>query len=373
MAAMDAGEDSLSSTIGLIDYSAARACAARVARIDCDRRNTGHPRLIGDECPKLGKGPTMQPVALALPGPNPLADVRQILDGNRKAVAFSLRNNLLADAVVRVPAKPALLAGQFLEAPLGGLGTKALQPSPAFGEPRPDALDLGAGVRVPLAVERQVDDSEVNAQHALDINLGRVRHVADAGEIPFAAHEHQIDFALAESQQCPLAVAADERDYLPPVKRPDAHPIVGQHTKDTVIVGLRRVLAEGHQAVAAIGLLRRVSICHLGDGAHDDLRREIKARSGLSVGKLVQIELSRLARRKATLRQVIASLVAALKRRAQELFLRARRPQLDVGNEFHPSNMECVAYNVNLRESLRANARTSLPPRPKRRGFSEKN
>lgn len=146
---MDAGERLLSLAIGLIDHATARASAARVARIDCNNRNAGQLRLVRQELAELGKRPPMQTAALCFPGLNPLANVRQVLDGNRKSGAFGARNDLLGDAVVDVLAEASLLSAEFLQSPFGGLGASALQSSTTAGEALADTLDLGAGVGPP--------------------------------------------------------------------------------------------------------------------------------------------------------------------------------------------------------------------------------
>lgn len=123
---MYAGERLLGLAIGFIDHTTARASAARVARINCDNRNAGQLRLVRQELAELGKRPPMQTVALRFPGLNPLANMRQVFDGNREAGAFGARNDLLGDAVVDVLAEASLLSAEFLQSPLGGLGASAL-------------------------------------------------------------------------------------------------------------------------------------------------------------------------------------------------------------------------------------------------------
>lgn len=354
---MDAGEVGLRPTVGFIDHAALWARPGRVPGVDGPHGNAGELRLVRGELAKLGERPTMQTVALCLSGLNPLADVAEVFHRNGKPGAFGSRNDLLGDAVVDVLAKAGLLPAEFLQAPLGGFGSPALQSAATTGELRSDPLDIGTGVAVAEAIEGEINDPEVNTKHPLDVDLLGVGHVADAGEIPLSPHQHKIDLALTESEQGALALAADEMDLLAPTEQPDAHRVLGGEPEDAVIVGLSRVLAEPAQALTS-GL---ISISHLGNGAHCSLRGQTKARPHIGIGQLVQIELARFACRMRAFGQVIARRVAALQRLAQRLLLSARRLQLDVGNEFHASSIDAFEECFNQEPAP--------PPRPEGRGF----
>lgn len=339
-------------SVRLVDHPALGARSGRVSRIDCDQWNPDHARLVSDELAKLGECPPMQTVALCLSGLNPLADVRQILDGNREAVAFGVRNDLLGDTMVHVLAKAGLLPAELLQAPLGGFAASTLQSGATTSIVLASGLDGVAGVRTAMAIEGEVDDAEVDAEHAFNIDLARVGNVTNAGEIELAAHEHQINLALAEGEQGALALAADERDALATFQRPDAHAVI-HHSEDAVVVGLSRVLAKRDDLWRApIGLVGGVRISDLGNAAHGDLSSEAEARSCLGVGQLVQVELARLASTKAALREVVAGFIATLQRLAQELFLISRRLELNVRNELHAFKYRVIWSNLQQEAAL---------------------
>jgi hypothetical protein len=69
-------------------------------------------RLVGQKGPKLGKRPTVVRSALRPLNRCPLADVRQVFDGNPAPGACALPNDSLADPVVQVRRK-----ARFLSAP----------------------------------------------------------------------------------------------------------------------------------------------------------------------------------------------------------------------------------------------------------------
>lgn len=351
---MDAGERGLGLPVGLIDRSATRAGPARVARVDCDHGNASQLRLVGDELAELRECPPVHTVALALSGPNPLADVRQVFDGNCKAVAFSRSSDLLRDAVARVLSEPGLLPGEFLEAPLGRLGASGLEPGTTLGELLPDALDLCARVGSALAIESDVDDAEVDAEHAIDIDLARVGHVADNRQEPLAPDEHQVYFAFAEGKQLSLTLAADEWDNFSTIERPDTHSI-GHQPEDAIVIGLRRVLAELDQLrIAPVGFMRRVGVSDLGDAADGDLSRNLELSPSSRVPDLMQVELADFAGLEAGHGEEVACLVTTLKRAPEQVSLRLRGLELDVGHQFHSSSIEQSVNTVNPGTSGRA-------------------
>lgn len=331
MAAANAGEGGLIRSVPVVDRPAHAAPFGGVARIDLDDRQASPVRFIFDELPELGKRPGMQACSLRLSGLNPSPDMREFFNRNRAPGAFCLGNEHLRDNVVCVFAEASLLAREFLQSPLGRLRAASLKPSLAARQLAANLLDLGPSVAVAVAVERDVHDAKVNAEDTLDADFFRVRDVADAGQIPSSAHEHQIDFPLAEGKQRTLSSAASEGDLLPSGKRPDAHRISGQETDDAVVIGLRRVAPE-----CALDITPRfVSVGDLGNAAHDRLCGQSEHLACLGIGQLMQIELARLASLKATGREVIAGLIATLKRLPQQGFLLWRRLKFDVGNQFH--------------------------------------
>lgn len=324
----------------LIDHSTARASSARVARVDCEHRNACHLCFVCDKMAKLGEGPPVQTVTLALSGPNPLTNAGQFLDRNGKAVAFSRSNYLLRDAVRRVLAKPGLLPGELFEAPFGCLRASGLKSATTLGEFLTDAFDLGSSVGVALAIECDIDDAEIDAENAFYVDLAGVGHVADDRQEPFALNDHQIDFALAEGKQLALPFAADEWDHLSTIERPDAHSVWHQ-PEDAVVIGLGRVLPELDQpGLSPISLVRRVGVGDLGYAANGHLGSDPELSPSLAVGDLVQVELSDLANIKAHLGQVVACLVAALKRASEQVSLILRRLELNVGDKLHDSSIE---------------------------------
>jgi hypothetical protein len=69
----------------------------RIARIDCDDRDAGECRLIGDEPPELVERPSFQAAALDPIDRCPRRDVREVFnpDGRRDALALATSRLLM--------------------------------------------------------------------------------------------------------------------------------------------------------------------------------------------------------------------------------------------------------------------------------------
>ena len=303
----------------------------------------------------------MQARSLRFAGLNPASDMREFLNRNRAPGAFSLGNKHLRYAVVGVFAEAGLLTRKFLQSPLGGFGVATLQTSFAPSELAADALDARSGVTVAIAVKREIDHAEINAEHAFNADFLRVRRIADARQIPLAAHEHQIDLTLAEGEQRTLARAADERDFQPTGKRPNTDGIGGGETDNPVIIGL---CGEAPKVALAI-FAGFVCVRRFGDATHRGLRGQAEHLADLGIGQPVQVELPKLSCLEAACRQVIAGCIAALQRLAQRARLFLSWFELNVRYQFHISNMEIFAESFNRK--------AALPPRHSWRGLSVEN
>jgi len=355
MAAMDTGERRLSPSVGLIDHTANRACSARVARIDGGYRNARQFRLVSKELAKLGKGPTVQTVALGFSGLNPFAYVRQVFDGNRKVGAFCSRNNLLRDAVVDVFAEAGLLPGKFLETALCRLRSFSLQARFTLGELGSNTLNIGSRIGIPVTVESDVNDAEVNAKNSFDPDFFRVRHVTNASEIPLALDEHQIDFAFAVGEQRPLALAAHEGNLDAAFKRPDRNGVAAHKAEYPVIVRLGRMLAE----MALTLPVELIGVSRLRDTTDRNLSGKAECLPALRIGDLVESELLEFDGFPCLVRKPVTSLIATLKRLAKSLFLLSRWQQLDVCNQLHASYIE--AHVLHFKRKQQKKGREFLP------------
>jgi hypothetical protein len=81
MAATETPEMGLINPVRVLAVAAHGTGAAGVARVNRHHQHTGLCRFVAQNAPKLTKGPGMARTALCPSNRNPLADLRQILDG----------------------------------------------------------------------------------------------------------------------------------------------------------------------------------------------------------------------------------------------------------------------------------------------------
>lgn len=350
--------------VALVGIPARAALPARVARIDGNNRNSGLLGLVLHKTSQLPKGPVVQAFPLLFVGLNPRADMRQIFERDTEAGAFRSGDNCFGNTVIFVFLKSLLLAADGAKSALCRPSADPLQGGSPLGVARPVSLDLGAGVLVSKTVRCKVDDAEINSEYAFWREQLRVVKVANGGQIPLAAHEHQVHLALAMLQQLALMVAADVRNLGAPCERPDRNQVAGHQSDDPIVIRLRRVLSENplHLLVSLVGVggfLDTLNRC---------LSRQGKSFAQVPVVRLLQVVLAKHLRLKRLRRQPVARLVASLQRCAKQLFLLRVGLQSKVGNEFHYSSIDESLMQIK-RCALSISVPLSLPI-PEGMGFS---
>lgn len=279
-------------SVPLIDTAATRAPLARIVRTDCNQRYAASSRLVSDKGAELVERPGMQAGSLAALGLNPTAYALQLFQGNATSGAFGSRYDRLRDAVVGVFAEPGLLPGNLLQPALSGLGAAALQAGFSTGELGSDALYIGAGIDVPIAIGSEIDDAEIDAEPVFGIEFFGFWHVAGGGEIPLSAHETEIDLALAVDQQSPLMLTHYDQDGDAAFDSPkvDSGAVLNEADKP-IIIGLRCIAAEDRYDFA----IDLEGVSHFGDGAHCRLCGQTELSAEICVSELVQIKLAKCA------------------------------------------------------------------------------
>lgn len=343
--ALYAGESALIGSVLFVDTSANRALPACVAWIDWNKRNTGKSRLVGCELSELSERPIVQSRPLRASGLNTHTDASEVFNGYPSVQALRLCDDCLADSVVRYGLKPALLARDLLKATLGRFGSATLQTGSAARVLGSHSLNLGAAVGSPIAVNGKVYDSEIDAKDVFDSSFFRIWNIADTSEIPLAANKHQIYFAFAIGQQRALSLSTDAVNLLAPRERPDAYLAVADKAKNSVV---ERLSGKTPKTVLRI-LVGFVRVGNLGNASNNNLCTKAIHFADISISQLVKVILLKLFFSETARGDVIARLIAALKRLPQQAFLFWRRQQLDVRYKFHLSYMERFVYSVNTK------------------------
>src|SRR4051812_1040759 len=98
VAACLAVEFGLSLPVGALPVAAFVAGLTGVGRGDGLDQHPGQLRLVDNECAELRERPTAQPILrITAPGRNPLADAREVFQGNPATGALGGLDELLAD------------------------------------------------------------------------------------------------------------------------------------------------------------------------------------------------------------------------------------------------------------------------------------
>ena len=322
-------------TVAARDVAANGARLAGVGGINVEHGHTITACLVPNEGPELEETPVVQSCSLSASGRYPRANAREILKGNRSLGAFRLLHELLGDAVVHVLLEASLAPGDLAELATGCPRPLALKVPAAMGVAAATPLYVLAREGLAIAVNRDVDDAQVDPEHVGRGDGGGLGNVACRDDVEIAPLHLEIDLALPMGEELPLVFAADERNLDATVNRPDGDHIVGAHPEDAVVEGLC-----GVQPKAVVPLLvPLVARRDLGDTLDDDLGGEPARLPDVLVHSPMDIE----AFEDAVLPGVCADLVAGGVSRPQRLqqgrLLLQGRQELDGGYQLHVTHV----------------------------------
>jgi hypothetical protein len=207
----------LVSSVLVVDRSPCRAPLTGVFGGDEQHRDAGTSGLVGDECLQRPERPVTKPSALGRAGLDPFANALEV-----------------------VPLEPPLFSRERAKLTFGGLGAAMLQSGSA---PRHSLAYLLARVVPAITIGRQVDDTKVDAKDLGRLDLVRADDVADAGERPLTADQHQVEFALAVGEQIARALAHHRLDLEAPFEGADRPDVVGLEADNSEVFYDRRFTA----------------------------------------------------------------------------------------------------------------------------------
>jgi len=354
----------LAGAVLFVDVAARRALAAGVTRIDNENRNAGTTRLVGNKIAQLSETPVVQAFPLLQIGLNPGANAFEVFKGNRAAGAFSFGNDATRNVVVDPLLKTALLSAHFPKPTFRGLGSFLLQQGATPGIPFALGFYLLAAELFARGIGCQINDAQINSKNTFRGQQFGIVKVTHGGDVPMAAHKHQIHFALAMLEQLALMFAANEPDFDAPVQRPDRNPVIGQKPENPVVIRLRAQRAKR----ALRFLVQLVGVGHFCDATHGHLRSKVKLLSNGLINQLMQIKLPECFSLPSLYRNPVTRLVAPFKRLLEQFSLFGRRLQFDVSHKFHSSIIESILGCVNTAD--RALHGSLYLPIAKARGFS---
>jgi len=170
------GEEGLRLPVGFIHRPAGRARPAGVLRVHQDHRDPRQSCFVTDEGPQLPEGPAMQRRPLAATNREPIADAREVLQGNRPTGVFRGGDEGLADAMVGVGGESPFLPRPLLEQALRCLRALPLellaQPPVAMAQ----AVQMPRRVNASIRIHGDVRHAQIHAKGIVKVSRLGVLH-----------------------------------------------------------------------------------------------------------------------------------------------------------------------------------------------------
>lgn len=270
MSTRDTTKGCLIRAITALGMPADATALAGIRRINQRDRHTGTLCLVADTGAQLPESPVVVSRALLRPlDPCSLANTTQIFECNRPRCALGLRNKLLRDHMIRVLLELTLTTGQFSQAALARQGSNLLECLPTPCIPLAFAFNLLATVRFTVAIRCKVDDTQVNAKHAVHIFWCWLLNIARRKQVERPVHVDQIAFALSRVQQRALSFTTGKWYLDAPMQCQDRDfRAFAVPRQGTVIVGKRA----GRTKAALRFAIQLIGIGNLRNTADEDVR-----------------------------------------------------------------------------------------------------
>jgi hypothetical protein len=177
----------LSLAIGLLTMPTGATGAACVARVDHNHAHSLPLCLVAEKQPQLVEGPTRALPTLRPSNRCSLPYPLEVFERECLTVVFGLLNKPPADFVVDLTLKACFFTPKLAQAPTGTPGVGFLEPLTVLKASVAYLLDLCAAVLLTLRVSREIDQAEINTDHAcwlvergISFGLGNVQ-IPDVG------------------------------------------------------------------------------------------------------------------------------------------------------------------------------------------------
>jgi hypothetical protein len=355
----------LSFAISFVDTTTNRTLTRRVAWVNIDHRHTAKLCLVIDKLTQLVKRPAMQTRTLRLSSRDPVADTRQIFEGNTASSALSLFYKFFTDRVVNVLGKTLFFTRQFLEATARSKSAFTLQLLAQATVTITHVLNLRTGVHLPIAVYRDVGNTQVNTEKPIRVKGCFVGHIAGRKQVELAFAVDQIAFTLLKVQKRKLMFSGHKVDFLPPAHKPDRNvSLINAPVQNPTVVGHSTEFLE----ITLGFFVQLVSINYLANTAHGQLSRQIEPRPNFAICQAMYWNAAKSLFLPRHITDVIASGIGLLKCFKEQAALRFGRLKFHYGGQFHSY---IIAYLFEIFKMLKGEG--AYLPMPKGRGFSRQN
>lgn len=317
--------------IGLVNMSTNGTRLRRVMWIHEDDQHAHELALVLDEEAKLVESPRMLAAALSLANRYPVADAREVFEGDSASGVLGFRDQLLADDVVHITSKSGFLPAALLEKTLGGLRSDTLETPSQGCVPLPQPVQMLAGVSRAVGVGSDVYDAEINTEKIVRSDSNRFCDYIDDCEVEFTTTAYE---GSTTSTCSAFRTVASDGDNLAFVESQDADKIALPR-QDTLVVRDSTVRAERRLSY----LVSFVCFGNLGNCTGSQLCRKSETTSDIIVDEALQGELVGNAGSKSCFSNRTASGVETLHSSEQCSTLLACRLELVLDRQFHTHPM----------------------------------
>ena len=289
-------------------------------------------RFVADKRAQLAEAPIAVSRSLLPFNPRSLANALEILKDDRPLCAFGFSDKPFADVVIGVFLKAPLATFEVAQATFGRLRSDLLERLTAVRIPLAAAFNVLTRKRFTVAVGRQIDNAQIDAQDTLDIDWFGRFDFASNEQIPLATHQRQIGFPALCGKQFTPSLTTNERNCLSPVECPDRNlgtfEVVGQ---DAIVVRNRTVSLERALCVS----IQLVGIRDFSDTAHHKLRGKVERLAHGLISQPVDRELAECLCFPRHMADIVTGSVGRFKRALEGIRLFRRGEQLDGGSQSH--------------------------------------
>lgn len=310
-----------------------RAFLRSIGRVDVDQRHASYGSLVGNEFSELVETPRVVITSLGLPNRCPLSDSLEIFKGYQGKGVFSLRNQLLRDAVISIFSKSCHPTRKLLEMSLSGFGSNALEFCLKGVGFRSNVLDFLTRMYLSITIYSQVLDSKIDTKNSFGIIRCFFRNFDYDAEIENAFDQNKIGLASNPIHPRFLIFSKANRNSLPALKcnqRDLFKPFPGE---DAGIIDDSSIESK----FWLDGLVSLISLADLGNGSDCELCGESKMFSNRIVNRLMDLNLVGTMQSEDDLCYVITSFVKPLHCIAEHLMLLWRGIEL-----YHQGLKHCI-------------------------------
>ncbi len=223
-------------TIGPGYMMADRAFLASMGRINKHYRHASNGRLVVYELPDLIEAPVMLFASLRPFNRASFPYTLKIFKGDQRRSVFSLRNQLLRDAMVRVSVESSLFARKLLQMPLGTLCTTTLKVCLEVVYLGSNRLDLLSGEDFSRRIDSDVLDTKIDAKGIHRPDFLRFRNLDYNTEIENSFAKNQISLTSNPVKPCSMVIADQDGQLDSTIKGQQRDSIKSLPGHDSLII-----------------------------------------------------------------------------------------------------------------------------------------